>query len=73
MVSELNYHTRKVFSIEQEMKKQNIFINNLVCLGLSILEINKIAMHQFCNDYVRPKCNLKQNYIIWVHIVSFFM
>ena len=73
MVSELNYHTRKVFSIEKEMKKQNIFINNLVCLGLSILEINEIAMYQFCNDYVRPKCNLKQNYVIWVHIVSFFM
>ena len=30
-------------------------MNKIVCLGPSILELRKILMHKFCNDYVKPK------------------
>ena len=30
-------------------------MNKPVCLGLSILEINKIVMYKFLYDYVKPK------------------
>ena len=30
-------------------------MNKPVYLGLSILEISKIAMYEFCYDYVEPK------------------
>ena len=42
------------------MKRTQILINKLVYLGLSILEISKIVMHEFWNDYVKPK------YITWI-------
>ena len=35
-------------------------MNKLVYLGLSILEISKIVMHQFWYDYVKPKYCEKQ-------------
>ena len=40
LVSEPNYHTRKFFTenlLAKEMKKTEILMNKLVCLGLSIL------------------------------------
>ena len=37
------------------MRKTQIFMNKLVYLGLSILEISKIIMYEFWNDYVKPK------------------
>ena len=30
-------------------------MNKTVCLGLSIIELNKILMYEFCYDYVKPK------------------
>ena len=60
LVSEPDFHstaffTEKVISNRNE-KKIEILINKPVCLGLSVLEISKILMHEFWYDYV------KQNY-----------
>ena len=50
LVSEANYHTTKFFTetllaIEKEKKKE-ILMNNLVYLGLSIVELSKILMYE---------------------------
>ena len=37
------------------MRKAQIFMNEPVYLGLSILEISKLAMYAFSCDYVKPK------------------
>ena len=58
LVSKPNYNTTKFF-IENllaiEMKKTEIFMNKLVYLGLSILELSKILMFEFWYDNVKPK------------------
>ena len=38
------------------MKKTPKLINKSVYLGLSILELSKIVMHEFWYDYMKPKC-----------------
>ena len=38
-----------------EMNKTKIFMNKPVCLGLAILEINELVMHDFQFDYVKSK------------------
>ena len=30
-------------------------MNKLVCLGLSVVELSKIIMHEFRYEYVKPK------------------
>ena len=37
------------------MKKNQIFINKPVYLGLLILDLSKIAMYEFWYDYLKPK------------------
>ena len=37
------------------MTKIQTFINKTVYLGLSVLEISKIVMHEFQYDYMKPK------------------
>ena len=37
------------------MKKITVKMNKPVYLGLSILEISNILMHEFCFDYIKPK------------------
>ena len=37
------------------MKGTQIFLNKLVYLGLSILEMNKIIMYEFWYVYIKPK------------------
>ena len=37
------------------MRKTQILINKLVCLGLSILDLSKTVMNEFRFDYVKPK------------------
>ena len=62
LVSEPNYHTTKFFTknlLEIEMKKTEILVNKPVYLGLSILELSKIFMCEFCYDYVKGKYNKK--------------
>ena len=34
-------------------------MNKPVYLGLSILELSKVLMYEFCYDYVKPKCGEK--------------
>ena len=63
LVSEPNYHTTKFFTenlLAIEMKKTEILMNTPVCLGLSILELSKILMHEFWYDYVKPKYSGKK-------------
>ena len=38
------------------MQKPEILMNKPVCLGLSILELSKMIMHEFWYDYVKLKC-----------------
>ena len=53
-----NYHSTK-FSTENlfaiEMSKAQIFMNDPVFLGLSILKLSKIAMYEFWCDYIKLK------------------
>ena len=58
LVSEPNYHTTKHFSqnlLAIEMKKTKVEMNQLVHLGISILEISKTLMYEFWYDDVKPK------------------
>ena len=58
LVSDPNYYTIKCFSknlVAIEMKNPKIKINKPIYLGLSILEISKILMHEFWYDYMKPK------------------
>ena len=50
------------------MKKKNpqLFKNEHVYLGLSILELSKIIMPEFWCDYVKTKYGKKQNYVTWI-------
>ena len=41
------------------MKKTQIFMNKLVYLDLSISQINKIVMCEFCCDYIKLKYNVR--------------
>ena len=60
LVSEPNYHTINLISEDLsiiEMKKTKVKMNKPIYLGLSILEISKILMHEFWYDYMKPKYN----------------
>ena len=53
LVSEPNYHTVTFFSenvLATELKETQIFMCKHVYLGLSILELSKIAMYHFWYD-----------------------
>ena len=68
LVAEPNYHTTKWFSenlLAIEMKKIKVKMNKPIYLGLSILEISKILMHEFWYDYMKPKYgdNIKLCYL----------
>ena len=39
------------------MKKTKVKMSEPIYLGLSILEISKILMYEFCYDYMKPKYN----------------
>ena len=57
-MSEPNYRTTKFFTenlFAIEMKKTEILMNKPVYLGLSILELSKIQMHEFLYDDEKPK------------------
>ena len=44
-------------------------MNKSVYLSVSILELSKIVMYEFWNDYVKPKYEKKQNNVIWIQMV----
>ena len=47
--------------------RKEIFKIKSVYLGLSVLEISKIVMHELWYDYVKQKYGQKsQNYVIWI-------
>ena len=43
------------------MNKTKIKVNKLIYLGLSILEISKTLMYEFCYDYTYTKYRQKEN------------
>ena len=50
LVSGPNYHTEKCFSenlVAMEMNKINVKLNKPVCLGLSVIDISKLAMYEY--------------------------
>ena len=58
LVSEPNYHTATWFSeclLAIEMKLIKVKLNNPVYLGLSMLEISKTLMCEFCYDCIKSK------------------
>ena len=60
LVSEPNYHTMNYISEDLsiiEMKRTKVKTNKPIHLGLSILDISKILMHEFWYDYMKPKYN----------------
>ena len=60
LVSEPNYHTINLISEDLsviEMKKTKVKMNNMIYLGLSILEISKTLIYEFWYDYMKPKYN----------------
>ena len=55
---EPNYHTTMFFfskRISYRNKKQQLFINNSVYLGLSILELSEKVMHGLWHGYIKAK------------------
>ena len=63
LVSELIYHPTKYFSenlIAIEMKKTKAKVNNLIYLGMSILDISKILMYELWYDYIKPEYQGKE-------------
>ena len=70
-MSEPFFHTTRFLTdhlVAIEIKKPEILLNKPVCLGLLILELSKILMHEFCYDYVKLKYGEKQSFIIWIQV-----
>ena len=58
LASEPNYHTPKYFSESLttiEMKKTKVKMNKPIYLGMSILDVSKTLLYEFCYDYIKPK------------------
>ena len=58
LVSDPNYHTTKFFAehlLAIEMTKTQVLMRKPVYLRLSILELSKILMYEFCYNYVKAK------------------
>ena len=41
-------------------------------LCLSVLEVSKTLMHEFCYDYIKPKYQKNEKLCYWIQIVLFF-
>ena len=54
------------------MKKTEVLIKKLVCVGLLTLELSKILMYEFWYDYVKPKYGETANCAIWMQTVSLY-
>ena len=68
LVSEPNCLTTRLFTkklLAIEMKKTQIVVNKPVYLGPSILEVIKILMYEFWNDYVKPKYGKKNKVVLY--------
>ena len=75
LVLELNYHGTKWVPenlLKIEINKTWVKINKVVYLGFSILDISKIAMHDYWYDYVKPKYDDKRK-LSWLHTDHFIV
>ena len=54
------------------MKRTKVKINKPIYLGLSILEISKLLMHEFWYDYMKPKYDDNVN-LCYMDTDSFIM
>ena len=67
--SEPNYDNTIFFtknSLAREMRKTQTLMNKSVFLGLSILDLSKTLMYEFCHNYVKSKYGEMQNFVIWI-------
>ena len=58
LLSEPNYHSHKICSqhlMAIEMKKAKVKMSKPIYLGISILDISKTLMYEFCYDHIKPK------------------
>ena len=58
LVSQTKYNKTKWFSkhlLAIEMKKTEVKMNKPIYLGLSVLDISKLALYEYWYDYVKPK------------------
>ena len=58
LVSEPNYHTTKFITkvlLQIETRKTQIWMNEPVYLGLSILDLSKTVMCEIWCNYIKPK------------------
>ena len=65
LASEPNYHTIKCYSenlIATEIKKTKVKIIKPIFLCMSILNISKILMYEFCMIILNQSIKTKQNY-----------
>ena len=58
--------------ISNRNEKIEILINKLVYLGLSMLELSKILMHEIWDDYIKPKYSEKHRCVIWIKTFSLY-
>ena len=68
LVSEPNYHTMKLISDNLaiiEMRKVKVKMDKPIYLGLSILELSKIAMYEFWYDYVKVKYEDRARFFLY--------
>ena len=76
LMSEPNHRTAKFFTeniLGIEMRKIGILMNKPVFLGLSILELSKILMHEFWYGHVKPKYGKKaKSFIVCIKIDDIF-
>lgn len=75
LVSQPNYHTVKWFLENlpaNKMNKRNVTTNKQVCLGLSVLAINKIMMYEHRYDYAKREYGDKAK-ICHTHLDSFII
>ena len=63
LLSETYYHITKFFTenlLAIEMKERELLMNKPAYLGLSILELSNILMHESWYDYAKPKYGKKE-------------
>ena len=51
----------------------HVTVNKPAYLGLSILDLNKIAMYEFWYDYIKPKYGENAKFVIWIKTTSLSM